>query len=315
MIIQPILPLWLIIPLLVGIIVLIFFTSKGIKLFLRISIVLVLFLVNCRFMLPNDDVLVFNNNLDVIFVVDTTLSMDALDYNSGPRMTAVKNDLSYIVDRLVGANFSIISYDSISTILLPLTKDSNAAKVAINTMSTPDSIYAQGSDITLFKEELENILDRSMKKDNRKRIVFIVGDGEITSKTGGLISLDLLSSKVDNGAVLGYGTEEGGRIQVETYSGSGKYEYLQDKTSYPYKDAVSRIDEENLQAIAKDLNIDYIHMTKQNEINSKIDEINKMKSYSDQNKEYAYSDIYYYFSFLLIPMILLELILDRRIYK
>jgi Ca-activated chloride channel family protein len=315
MIINPILPLWIIIPLVIGMLILIFFTSRGIKLFLRIAIVLVLLLVNFRFMVPSDDVLVFNNNLDVIFVVDTTLSMDALDYSGGPRIEAVKNDLTYIVDRLEGANFSLITHDTISTILLPLTKDGNAVKVAINTMSTPDSIYAKGSDITLFKEELENMLDRSIKKENRKRIVFIVGDGEITSKNGGLISLNLLSSKIDNGAVLGYGTDEGGKIKVETYLGSGQYEYLQDKTSYPYKDSVSRIDEENLKAIAKDLNIDYIHMVKQHNINDKINDINKIKTYSDQSSEYAYTDIYYYFSFLLIPMLLFETILDRRSYR
>jgi Ca-activated chloride channel family protein len=315
MIINPILPLWLMIPLVIGLIVLTIFTSKEIKLYLRIAIIIVLLLVNFRFMVPSDDVMVFNNNLDVIFVVDTTLSMDALDYENGTRMDAVRNDIAYIVDRLAGANFSLITHDTISTVLLPLTKDANAVKVAINTMSTPDSIYAKGSDITLFKEELENMLDRSIKKENRKRIVFIIGDGEITSKTGGIISLNLLSSKIDNGAVLGYGTTEGGKMKVETYSGSGQYEYLKDKSEYPYKDAISRIDEENLNVIAKDLGIDYIHMTSTSNINKKIDEINRIKTLSDPTSEYAYSDIYYYFSFLLIPMLLFEVILDRRSYR
>jgi Ca-activated chloride channel family protein len=295
--------------------VLIFLTSNGIKRYVRIIIIAILVLINFRFMTPNGEVEVQNNNLDVIFVVDTTLSMNALDYNGGKRLDAVKKDIEYIVDELSGSSFSLISYDSTSSIKLPFTRDSNAIKVAINTLRVPDSLYASGSDITLFKNDLLAMLDRSIKKEDRKRIVFIISDGEITADDAELSSLIDLRDKVDGGAVLGYGTDSGGKMEVETYRNSGKYEYVKDRSSYPYKEAVSKIDETNLNKMADDLGISYVHMTSQNNVNSTISDVRRVKTITDSNKEYAYSDTYYYFSFLLIPLILFELILDRRIYR
>lgn len=315
MITNPILPLWIMFPIAIVLLVLIFLTSNGIKRYVRIIIIAILVLINFRFMTPNGEVEVQNNNLDVIFVVDTTLSMDALDYNGGKRLDAVKKDIEYIVDELSGSSFSLISYDSTSSIKLPFTRDSNAIKVAINTLRVPDSLYASGSDITLFKNDLLAMLDRSIKKEDRKRIVFIISDGEITVDDAELSSLIDLRDKVDGGAVLGYGTDSGGKMEVETYRNSGKYEYVKDRSSYPYKEAVSKIDETNLNKMADDLGISYVHMTSQNNVNSTISDVRRVKTITDSNKEYAYSDTYYYFSFLLIPLILFELILDRRIYR
>lgn len=315
MITNPILPLWIMVPIAIFLLVLIFLTSSGIKRYIRIIIIVILLLINFRFMTPNGEVEVQNNNLDVIFVVDTTLSMDAFDYNGGKRLDAVKKDVEYIIDELGGSSFSLISYDSISAVKLPFTHDSDAIKVAINTLRVPDSIYARGSDITLFKDDLSQMLDRSLKKEDRKRIVFIISDGEITSTDAKLSSLIDLKDKVDGGAVLGYGTDNGGKMKVETYRNSGEYEYVKDRSSYPYTEAISKIDETNLNKMADDLGISYVHMTSQSKVDSALSDVHKVKTITDSNKEYAYSDTYYYFSFLLIPLILFELILDRRIYK
>ena len=247
MIFSPILPLWIVLPIIVVLFILVMIQNRGLKLGIRIAIIVILFIVNLRPMIPGGEVEVFNSNLDVIFVVDTTLSMDALDYNgNNTRLSAVKNDLTYIVDELAGSSFSVISYDLSSEINLPLTKDNDAVKVSINTLSVIDSLYARGSNITLFKDDLKTILDSSLKKDDRVRIVFIVTDGEANTDDK-LASLKDLKSSINGGAVLGYGTTSGGKIKVETYKGSGRYEYLEDRSEgYPYKDAISKIDENNL---------------------------------------------------------------------
>lgn len=316
MIFSPILPLWIVLPIIVVLFILVMIQNRGLKLGIRIAIIVILFIVNLRPMIPGGEVEVFNSNLDVIFVVDTTLSMDALDYNgNNTRLSAVKNDLTYIVDELAGSSFSVISYDLSSEINLPLTKDNDAVKVSINTLSVIDSLYARGSNITLFKDDLKTILDSSLKKDDRVRIVFIVTDGEANTDDK-LASLKDLKSSINGGAVLGYGTTSGGKIKVETYKGSGRYEYLEDRSEgYPYKDAISKIDENNLKTIAKDLGISYIHMEKQSNVDSVLRDIKKMRSMTDVNKEYYYSDIYYYFSFMLIPLFIIELIIDRRMYR
>ena len=312
--ISPILPLWLVIPITIALLVVTIINSKNIKLIIRILMIVLLFIVNLRIKIPNGEIKVLKNNLDVIFVVDVTLSMDALDYNGKTRLSGVINDLTYVVNELNGANFSLISFDNIINVV-PLTSDNNTIKAGIATLSTPDSLYAKGSSITIFKEELERILKSSKKKNNRKRIVFIVTDGENTTDDK-LESLTDLRDLVDDGAVLGYGTTTGGKMRVETYRGSGYYEYVKDRSDYSYKDAISKIDETNLKKMANELDIEYIHMEKRSNINSRLNKIARSMSYEgDSSIEYAYQDIYYFIAPLLIVLFIVELVMDRRLHQ
>lgn len=312
--IAPIIPLWLIIPICIFLLVFVIIYSRRLKLVIRILIIILAFIINLRIQTPNGEVLVLKNNLDVIFVVDTSLSMDAIDYNGEKRLDVLKRDLLYIIDEIPGASYSVIAFDNISSIKVPLTRDSNSIKVSIKTLKTPDSLYAMGSTITIFKDDLKKILDSSVKKEGKKRIVFIITDGENTTEEK-MVSLEDLKEYVDGGAVLGYGTKEGGLILVETYSGSGKYEYLKDKSSYPYVDARSMIDEDNLNKVAKELGIEYIHMSKQDNVKNKLRAINSMSSYDDEDKELAFQDTYFYLSPLLIILFCVELWIDRRMYR
>ena len=309
MTINPIIPIPLMIILIIIGFVLIILTSKKIKLLTRLLILTMIFFINLRPMIPDDDVEVIHNNMDVIFVVDTTLSMNALDYNNTKRLDGVKKDINYIIDSLPGAYYSLISFDNKAYVKMPLTVDSIAIEAAADVLESPDELYARGSSVTVFKDELETVLKKSEKKENRSRIVFIFTDGEQTVDDK-IDSLKSLKKYVDNGAVLGYGTTKGGNIKYVNYY---KEEvYLEDKTDYPYKKAVSKMDENNLKQMASDLNINYVHMTKSSDIDKVIKNLNKSKNNNDKEKETAYKDIYYYYSPVLIILFLIELYLDRR---
>ena len=79
--------------------------------------------------------------------------------------------------------------------------------------------------------------------------------------------------------------------------------------------ALSKIDEGNLKSIASDFGIDYVHMTSQSEINSKIKnlqaKVNDLEVTTDMESKEGYTDIYYLF---VIPLVLL-LIVDFVYYK
>ena len=69
--------------------------------------------------------------------------------------------------------------------------------------------------------------------------------------------------------------------------------------------ALSKMEEKNLQKIAKDIQIDYIHMKNQKRIDKKLKEIQRMvKKETVKDKELFYEDTYY---FLMIPVIILLL--------
>ena len=80
----------------------------------------------------------------------------------------------------------------------------------------------------------------------------MISDGENTDGSE-MISFRDLRAEVDDGAVLGYGTAAGGRM---FYPGRG---YLQDTVRKT--DALSKMDEGNLKALAKDLGLNYVQRT------------------------------------------------------
>ena len=110
MITKPVIPLVVIVPILVVVLVCYIISvlrrksNTGLKVLaiLRISImVLLAFLTNLRIMDKKYDAKVEMKNLDVLFVVDTTISMWAEDYKgSKTRMRGVLHDTEYIIDEL-----------------------------------------------------------------------------------------------------------------------------------------------------------------------------------------------------------------------
>lgn len=198
------------------------------------------------------DAEISTNNLNVCFVVDTTISMWAEDYgNSKPRMDGVRDDIDRIMDALPDSYFALMRFDNGAQILAPFTQDFHAIEESMDELKMPGYSTAEGSSMNTVYGALKSMLGSSAKKD-RKTIVFLFSDGEITDGST-LRSFDGLGSLVDDGAVLGYGTAAGGRMY---YEGRG---YIQDSTTRT--DARSVINETNLKQLASDLGIEYIHET------------------------------------------------------
>lgn len=316
MIISPIIPIWLMG--IICVVLLVMFRSKNKYTLIRQIIILsLLFIINLRFMYlsKNAKVQAENLDIDVIFVIDTTVSMLAEDYNGNtPRLDAIKENCNYMIDKLEGAKFSIITFNNNSQIVIPLTKDSNIAKEAITCISVVNNHYAQGTSLDTPLENLENTLKRAYEKDeSRQRIVFYISDGEVMGENSEIGSFKSCKKYIDNGAVLGYGTSQGGKMKVEDYYGNKTYVTYTDEKTYETIDGVSKIDEDNLKQIAKDIGIDYIKIDKKKDINEKIEEIiEKANKEISDDKKSLYTDIYYLFMIPLIGMLAYEYINYRR---
>ena len=313
MIINPIIPIWL-----MGIICVIFLVlkRKGAFNYIRqIAIVILLFMVNLRIMVPVGTVNTIAPDIDILFVCDNTISMLAEDYNGNERrMDAVKRDCMYIVEQFPGASVSVVTFDSSVELKVPYTVDTFIVEQTIDSLNGEASYYANGSSLNKILSQLENFLDRGR---DTYQLVFFISDGEITAKGETLKEYDNLNGYADDGAVLGYGTPEGGYMQTVEMSMTDEeptYLYYYDDNFDKVK-AVSVIDEENLKSVAEDLGIDYIHMTKQSDINKKLesikDNMGDVITSENQDSKSGYSETYYYF---LIPLILL-MVFDLVYYK
>ena len=247
-------------------------------------------------------------NLDVLFIVDNTISMWAQDYNGKKeRMDGVTKDVNYILDELAGSNFGLVTFDDTAHVLAPFTQDMQYIRDLMDTFSSPDSYYAKGSDMSIAYQDIEGLLLSSNRKENRKTIVFFISDGEITNGKE-LRDYSELGQYVDAGAVLGYGSAAGGKMK-NSYSSGYIYDYS------THKDAVSKIDEENLKKIAEGLGVEYLNLNNGNSALvgtvELIKESSKTVIENGEGAEVA-KDLYFYLAYPLMLLVLIEIILVAR---
>lgn len=202
-------------------------------------------------------------DVDVFLVVDTTSSIAAEDFGGEPRLAGVQRDVAAVAAGLAGARFALITFDAAAVVRLPLTTDAGALDTAAGVLAPEITDYARGSSITAAGPVLAGRLQAARDSHpERLRYVFYLGDGEQTSASpAGQLAVD--RGLVDGGAVLGYGTADGGRMRTFEggRTGSAGAEYIQDGSPAGGGDAVSRIDEDALRSIADTLGVPYVHRT------------------------------------------------------
>ena len=194
-------------------------------------------------------------NANVFFVVDRTGSMNAEDYHGDrPRLEGVQADMEQIMEMTEGSRYSIIGFDSSATQQLPLTTDAGAAAAWIDTLETEPTAYSQGSNMDRPLTTLLTALSDTRRDDPDSHIlVYFLADGENTDEREAE-PFSPAASLVDGGAVLGYGTAEGGQMRAS--GGDTDGEYITDESGRP---GISRIDEEQLQTIAGQMGVPYLH--------------------------------------------------------
>ncbi|MBQ1532378.1 MAG: VWA domain-containing protein [Solobacterium sp.] len=261
--------------------------------------------IGLRPMIYDNDRKAIAKNIDVLFVVDTTLSMWANDSKDGTqRMDAVQEDINHIMEEMAGASFGLIRFDNQSQILSPFTTDTRNVRDALKIMLRPASGYAKGSTMGLPLEDMKLLLESSYNKKNRLTVVFFISDGEETADKEPA-SFASLHTYIDSGAVMGYGTAGGGTMSYR--GGSSVYDPDTGEA------AVSHIDESNLQQIASDLGVDYIHMGEKVGPDHIVKSVMRSCSRSEDAKSYdIYQDIYYIFAGIILACVALEVLDQRR---
>ena len=200
-------------------------------------------------------------NLDVVIAVDTTASMGAKDYaNDQLRLDGVKKDLLALAEKLQGAHFALITFDSKANLSLPSTPDKATFVSAVEALSLEIYGTSKGSAIDKPIDVSLQQLKKSKATDpDKSRLFFYLGDGEQTNdqKVG---SFDSLKPYVEGGAVLGYGTAKGATMIRNTgleQTGEPQYVNTIDPTTKKPVPAVSKRDEGALKKIASQVGVTY----------------------------------------------------------
>ncbi|HWH27066.1 MAG TPA: VWA domain-containing protein [Pseudolysinimonas sp.] len=217
------------------------------------------------------------SDIDIFLVMDTTTSSNAEDYGAegGTRLDAMRADALRVSKAYAGARYSIISFDNGSLVRMPLVADPIALRSALASLEIEVTGRSGGSSIGEARDLLRARLEASAKAHpERLRLVFYFGDGEQT-RDSPPESFSDVKSLVSAGAVFGYGTASGGPMRENDFAHYGYYgngfddggeapeqeppPYVRDTSKPGSPRAISRIDENNLKTVARELGVGYQH--------------------------------------------------------
>jgi len=271
---------------------------------LRVLMLLVVFTMLLRPGIPGGTSQTLATDTDVVLVVDTTASIVAEDWaGDRPRIDGVRADVQAIVDEYPGARFSLIGFDATPQLRLPLTTDATALMSSLDVMRPEVTDQSRGSSIGIANRMLADTLSAAAKAaPERSRMVFYLGDGEQTASRDPE-SFAASAKYVDGGAVLGYGTSEGGPMQKTTGQGdraSGEY------IEYQGERALSVIDEDNLRRVSEQLGVEYQHRVADAEI-TLPDAPTSTTDYAASGEVGNVIELYWIFALALIVLVGVEL--------
>jgi len=207
---------------------------------------------------PGEQVDTTAANLNVYFVVDTTSSIIAEDFGDDrPRIDGVAADIAAIADRLPGARYSVLTFDQEARVRLPLTTDTTALDAAVETLLPESYEVSRGTSVSGANDRLKTLLQQAdTRTPERGRVVYYLGDGEQTAPDAPA-PFDIDKRLVNGGAVLGYGTTQGGRMKATRSRFDTSSDYIKDPSTG--EDARSVISEDTLRAIGSQLGLSYLH--------------------------------------------------------
>ncbi|MCQ2532213.1 MAG: VWA domain-containing protein [Saccharofermentans sp.] len=294
----------------------------------QIIIVLLIFGMNMRLMIPTDKAIVVDNQVDILFVFDNTISMLAEDHgtDNDRRIDGAKKDVKKIIDAFPGARFALITFNNRADLVVPYTMEGDLVLETVDNLEGILSANADGTSLNISIDKMYDTLYHNLEiSDNedenfakggipkRIQLVFYISDGEITNHES-LDSFEDVSEFVDSGAVLGYGTSSGGIMKVPDYYGN--YETLKYyNNNFDNVTARSYIDEDNLEMIAEDMGIEYYHIKGNKDINDVIDDITDQiddgEFITREAKMEGYKETYHFFAMGLILFVSVDYVYTR----
>ena len=178
--------------------------------------------------------------VDLVFVVDISISMDAEDVKPS-RLQKAKFEISQIIKQLKGDRVGIIVFAGSSHIYLPLTADYEAAQLFLDGIDT-NMIPTQGTSIS---SALNSGLTAFTEESEKYKVIIIITDGEDHEGE----AVEIAEKAARTGIIIhtvGVGSLTGSLIPIKSQNGVSQ-EYKRDRQG---KLVTSKLNEMALTEIA-----------------------------------------------------------------
>ncbi|MBK7108333.1 MAG: VWA domain-containing protein [Chitinophagales bacterium] len=247
---------------------------------------------------------------EVIICFDVSRSMLAEDVKPD-RLTRAKILASQIIEKLEGNKIALIVFAGKSYVQMPLTVDTRAALMYLNTVNT-DMVQVQGTDIVAALENAQTTFANGTEESNinkKNKAVIIITDGENHDSDALQMATKMAANNIKI-ITVGVGSTAGAPIPVK--AGSNTSDFKKDGDG---NIILTKMNEGMLREMAVSGGGIYVNLeqgrTAVNDIEKEIASLEK-----DEANQFEYTDYAYHFQlFLAIGIFLLALeffISDRR---
>lgn len=180
-----------------------------------------------------------HKGIDIVFCVDVSKSMLCEDIAPN-RLEKSKQIINQIITKIGGDRIGIVAYAGNAFPVLPITTDYGVAKMFLQSMNT-DMISSVG---TSFDQAI-NLSCTYFDNKKTSKLLIMISDGEDHFE-GGKVAAEKAASLGVKIIAIGIGTQKGGPIPIRQ---NGVVERF--KTDRNNEVVVTKLNSENLQAIAK----------------------------------------------------------------
>lgn len=242
--------------------------------------------------------------VDVVFAIDVSKSMEAEDIAPN-RIEKAKRVVSEIMDNMISDRVGIIAYAAQAYPQLPITTDYGAAKMFLQSMNT-DMLSSQG---TAINQAIELAKTYYNKEDQTSRVLFIISDGEDHEDEDKAIIDDAVTEGIKI-YTIGVGTTRGSVIPIKNEKGI-TLSYKKDNTG---ETVITKLDEDNLKAIAKEGKGSYINgADTQKTVDYVVDTLNKMDKTTFESKQYTdFEDQFQWFLGIGLFLLIMDIFMLER---
>lgn len=237
--------------------------------------------------------------IDIMIALDVSKSMWAEDVKPS-RLDAAKQLINNLIDALNNNRIGLVIFAGRAFLQMPLTTDLSIAKLYVSNAS-PDAVPVQGTVVSDALQLCANSLDT---KEKKFKAVVLISDGEDHNPH----STRILKQLADEGVVIntiGVGTAEGAPIKEP---GASDY-----KTDNNGQTVISKLNEQELQAIAQQTGGNYYHLDDAAKTTAEVAQLlNSMQKKSIESKGIKqYTSMYAVFVILALFMLIAEIFIPE----
>ncbi|MFH1715194.1 MAG: VWA domain-containing protein [Elusimicrobiota bacterium] len=242
--------------------------------------------------------------VDVLIAVDTSLSMLAEDIKPN-RMTRAREELKRLAAELEGNRIGIIAFAGLAFVQCPLTLDPGAVKLFMNYLDV-GIVPQQGTEIGAA---IRLAVKTFSQAERKHKVLIILTDGEDHNSDPINAAEDAKKEGITI-YTIGFGNKDGEIIPIKDQNSN--LDYKKDKNG---RTIMSRLDAELLMKIALITDGKYFYANKGNiEIDKIADLIKNMdKKDLSQNTKNRYEERFYYFIFIGLFILILELFIRETV--